>query len=75
MNREIKQMANEKNEITNESVMAYLKRRKKGITKRGVIYWVIERIQMGGVPFFGGPKMIDVEDDPVIGLPESLREG
>ncbi len=75
VNREIAQMANAENKVTDEGVMAYLKRRKKGITKHGVLYWVVQRIQMADVPFFGGSKMIEVQDDPAIGLPADMREG
>lgn len=71
--REIEQMANAAHEVTHAGVTAYLKNRKRGLTKQGVLFWVISRLQMGGVPFIGGPKLPDVDNDPAVGLPESLR--
>lgn len=73
--RELNQMANAEGVVDNDGVLAYLKRRKKGLTKHGVIYWIVSRIQMGGVPFVGGPKMPDVKDDPEVGLPPDMSEG
>lgn len=74
--REIKRMATADNTITPELATRYSAERKRhGLTKQGMRYWLIDRIQFGGVPFFGGPKFPDVEDDPAIGLPEQLREG
>lgn len=74
--REIGRMADDNREVNSESMAAYFKRRKKGITKQGALYWIVQRIQMGGVPFVGGPKMIAVdESDEEIGLPECLKEG
>lgn len=73
--REIGTMANAEGVVDGSDLPAYFKRRKKhGLTKTGVLYWCVSRMQMGGVPFFGGPKMIDVEDDPAVGLPESMEK-
>lgn len=74
--REIHQMKDAEGVVSNEGVLAYLKRRKKGITKMGVVGWIVGRIQHGGVPFIGGPKMIEVDvGDEEIGLPDYLKEG
>lgn len=74
--REIGQMKNADNEVTNEGVLDYLNRRKKGITKVGVVYWIIGRILHGGAPVIGGPKMIEVDvTDEEIGLPHYLKNG
>lgn len=74
--REIKRMADENNVVGEGAVKRYLvDRPRHGLTKTGLRYWLIERIQFGGVKFFGGPKFPDVEDDPEIGLPVELREG
>lgn len=74
--REIKSMADENNVIGEGAVPRYLKARKKhGMTKTGLYYWLIERIKFGGVSYFGGPGVPHVEEDPDIGLPEQLREG
>lgn len=53
----------------------YRKNRKRGLTKTGILYWVVSRMQMGGVPFIGGPKLPTVHDDPEIGLPAELEAG
>lgn len=74
--REIHQMKDAEGVVSNDGVLAYLKRRKKGITKMGVVGWIVSRIQHGGVPFIGGPKMIEVDvTDEDIGLPDYLKEG
>jgi hypothetical protein len=74
--RELKDASNESSVLTPESMNAYLKTRKNGITKSGFRYWILERIQMGGVPYFGGPKLPSVDvDDPEVGLPEELARG
>jgi hypothetical protein len=56
---------------TKEGLARYFKERRKGLTKKGVLYWVIQRIQFGHVPFFNsdGP-LPEIEDDEAIGLPE-----
>ncbi|MCI0526393.1 MAG: hypothetical protein L0Y56_02925 [Nitrospira sp.] len=72
--KEVKKMA-VAGVVTGDGTKRYLKTRKRGLTKAGILYWVVSRIQLGGTPFLGGPKMPDVLDDPEIGLPEYLREG
>lgn len=74
--REVEQMAGPDRVVTPESVLRYKAARKKGLTKNGIAYWVVSRLQFGGVPFFGGPKLPEVDvHDIEIGLPEVLREG
>lgn len=74
--REVRKMANPQGVIDTPGVERYLATRKQGLKKNGVLYWCISRIQMGGVPFVGGPKMPVVnEDDPEIGLPPELEHG
>lgn len=74
--REIKRMADENNVIGENAVPRYLAMRKRhGLTKTGIYYWLIERIKFANVPFFGAPGIPAVEEDPEIGLPEQLREG
>ena len=48
-------------EITPEGIKAYQKAHRDGLTNRGILYWVMERITYGGVPFVGGPKLPDVD--------------
>lgn len=61
--------------VTNNGVKKYLMMRKKnGLTKQGVLFWVVSRIQFGGVPMIGGAKLPEVDvTDPEIGLPEQFR--
>lgn len=47
--------------ITNQAISTYLKTEKTGLTKSGNAYWLIDRYKFGGVPFFGGPKMPEVD--------------
>lgn len=48
----------------------YVVRHRDGLTKRGMMYWIVERYQLGGVPIFGGPKLPDVDvDEEGIGRP------
>jgi len=61
--------------ITEDGLKRYQKERKKGLTKRGLAYWIVSRIQFGGVPMIGGPKFPDVPDDPEVGLPADLEVG
>ena len=69
-------MADANGVVTGEALPVYFKRRKKyGLTRAGVLYWCVSRMQLGGVPFIGGPKMIEVEDDLSVGLPEVFEEG
>lgn len=75
--RELKKLSDEHGVVTPESVDAYLARRKNGITKRGMRYWLIQRIHMALPPPFGdGPIPGDLAiDDPEIGLPTGLEDG
>lgn len=75
--REVGKMADDKKLINSDGVSRYLRERKKfGLKKSGVLYWVVERIQMAGVPFLGGEKLPEVnDDDPEIGLPEEFEVG
>lgn len=74
--REIEKMVEDKGgekEVSSEGVKAYLERhRRKGLTKSGVLYWVVQRLQFGGVPLLGGPELPEVEEDDGVGLPEWL---
>jgi len=75
--RELRKLSNEQSVVTPESMTAYLGRRKLGLTKRGMRYWVVERIGMPLPPPFGdGPLPGDLAiDDPEIGLPLAMEEG
>lgn len=48
-------------EITPEGIDKYVREYKDGLTKRGILYWVLERIAYGGKPFIGGPKLPAVD--------------
>jgi hypothetical protein len=73
--REFARAANEKHEISNESVATYLRWRKRGITKKGFLYWALQRMQFANVPIMGGKPLpkVDIKDETV-GLPEYLEE-
>lgn len=58
--------------IDDAGVKTYLKQRRGGLTKLGVLYWLVDRIMFGGQPFIGGKKLPEVSDDPAIGLPKHL---
>lgn len=74
INRELTVMADEDNYIGPTEIDNYFEKRPKhGLTKSGILYWLVSRIQMGGVPFMGGPKMPEIQDDPEVGLPEFLE--
>ena len=74
--REAKKMANADGRIEPEGVERYMATRRNGLKKNGIAYWLISRIQLGGVPIVGGPKLPEVDvDDTEIGLPASLAEG
>lgn len=74
--REVKQMATENNVIEAPRIEQYLRDRKKhGLKKSGIQYWVVQRIAFGGVPLIGSPKLPDVEDDMNVGLPKELEIG
>jgi hypothetical protein len=47
--------------ITPEAVATYRKRNRDGLTREGILYWIVARYQFGGVPFIGGPKLPDVD--------------
>lgn len=72
--REVSRMADDKQTVTDATIRRYEVGRKKGLTKSGMHYWLISRIQLGGVPVFGGPAMPQVEEDDEIGLPDYLKE-
>jgi hypothetical protein len=59
-----------------EAAEAYLKTRKKGLTRTGLLYWIVNRIQLAGLPFVGGPPLPAVDEkEPGLGLPAGLGEG
>lgn len=58
--------------IDDAGVKAYLKLRRGGLTKFGILYWLVDRVTFGGQPFIGGPALPETADDPAIGLPKHL---
>jgi hypothetical protein len=72
--REMERMKGPNDLVDGDSTKAYLKSRRKGLTKTGIMYWLISRFKMGDTPFFGEGKLPNVDvDDPEIGLPEYLE--
>jgi hypothetical protein len=73
--RRISDCGDNPNHVDNKAIDGYLKARRKGLTKTGILYWVVSRYQLGGVPMFGGPKLPEVEErNPEIDLPDYLKE-
>jgi hypothetical protein len=66
-------MADENNVVKAKRIEEYRRSRKRGLTQAGLAYWLLARIQLGGVPLIGGPKLPDVEEDDAVGLPVYLR--
>jgi hypothetical protein len=72
--RELRSMADDDGVVTPESYERYLKRRRRGITRRGMLFWVVQRCQFGDVPIVGERSMPLIPEDQAIGLPAYLRE-
>ena len=73
--RELRRLAPD-GDVGPEQCDAYLAKRRRGLTKSGLLYWLVSRIQFGGVPFMGGPKLPEVDEhDPAVALPAYLAEG
>ena len=47
--------------ITAEALSDYFQENPRGISKRGMTYWLIERLHLGGVPMLGGPVLPEVD--------------
>lgn len=71
--RDIAQMGAEKNYIDDQAIDAYLKKRKTGLTNKGILYWLILRYQFGGTPLGDRPLPDVNEDDVDIDLPAYLK--
>jgi hypothetical protein len=72
--RELRQMADADGVIGKEGLQRYQKTRKKGLTKHGILYWIVQRVQLAGVPMAGGLPLPEVDDsDKEIGLPSFLE--
>lgn len=71
--RELRLMAGPDGAI--EDPRPYLAKRKKGLTKKGIMYWAMARLAMGHTLLGDGPLPDVDEQDQEIGLPEYLREG
>lgn len=60
--------------IGDAGIVAYLAARKKGLTKSGVLRWVVQRLGLGGVPVVGGEPLPRVDAaDKRISLPTFLE--
>lgn len=72
--RELWRMRGDNGIVDGDGVNRYLRERKNGITKKGIFYWLVQRIHMAGIPHVGGRPMLDIPEDEEIGLPAYLRE-
>lgn len=71
--REVAQMADAGGHVNEVGVRQYRAARRRGLTREGLLYWLISRIQLGGVPFLGGPKVPEVDEDEGVDLPDYLK--
>lgn len=63
------------NNIDGNGIEAYLKQRRRGLSRASLMFWLVQRIQFADQPMFGAPAMPEVDvDDPEIGLPDYLLE-
>lgn len=59
--------------IEHDGIVKYGRVRKRGITKRGFQYWVVQRIAFAGKPFVGAPAIPDVPDPgDEVGIPDDV---
>lgn len=62
--REIQKMADPVDGVVRDaSVKSYLATNKEGLTRHGVLYWVVRRIQLAGVPFLGAAPLPEVDQN------------
>lgn len=73
VNREFYAILGDRKKIDAAGLKAYEATRKGGLTKSGILFWVLQRLAFGGVPMIGCSKIPEVEDDPEIGLPPQLE--
>lgn len=74
--REIQRLAGDNGEVSPLTVDAYLRSRRRGLTRSGILYWIVQRIQFAGVPLIGGTPLPSVDHaDATVDLPEHLKEG
>jgi hypothetical protein len=74
--REIHKVKDERGVVGGgDSIKRYLATRRRGLTKTGLLYWIVQRILFANVPLMNsdGP-LPDVDvDDPEIGLPKDMQ--
>ena len=60
--------------LGDKEVIYYRRERKKGLTTSGILYWIVQRLGMAGVPFLGGKALPKVDEaDDRISLPTFLE--
>jgi hypothetical protein len=58
-----------------EEIDAYWERRCRGLTRTGILEWLVQRASMAGVPYIGGRQIPKVDiDDAAVDLPEFLKK-
>jgi hypothetical protein len=70
--REFDQLSNDENHVDVESIDRYHANRKTGLTKKGILYWLVNRYQLGKTPLGQGALPEVDACDEEIGLPEEL---
>lgn len=51
------------NTVDEQAIPAYLRNHRDGLTKTGIMYWVVQRIALAGKPFIGGAPLPAVDED------------
>jgi hypothetical protein len=74
--RELERMKNSDGVIDTSQVEHYFLTRKRGLTKRGILYWIMQRVKLANVKLMNvdGPLPSVNINDKAIGLPRFLRE-
>lgn len=68
--KEIELLAGPENRIDGDRTLLYLKKHRSGLTRNGVLYWVIQRISLSNAPMIGGPPLPDVDMSADVRRPE-----
>ena len=71
--RELRQIEKLSKANSETAVKVYLKERRAGLTRAGILYWLLGRAQLGGTIMGSGPRLPLIDEyEPGVGLPEEL---
>jgi hypothetical protein len=71
--RELRRIGGKDGEVTAGKVDAYMKARKKGLTRQAVLYWMLSRMTLGNTIMGDGPLPTVDDKDAAVGLPKFLE--